>query len=136
MVFPLMVLLAIGCSQKSPEEKAMNLVIKSNVLRGDQNVGTVINDFIYERGDEVKPIGWEVTKNQNRIYLVKYRYEIHSYQEGIGERGFFFEVDLDTELVLNVTPLYVRKMEPLASPYKDEKKLVEGLIKDNLSNLE
>ena len=45
-----------------------------------------------------------------------------------GERGFFFEVNLDTEAVRNVTKEVARKMVPLSLPFKDEKQIPEKLM--------
>ncbi len=120
--------MTVSCSQEPPESKAIELVKKSYALPGGLPVELFIENFLKEKKDNVKPIGWEVTKNKDRLYLVSYKFKIYSFTEGTGERGYFFEVNLDDEVVRNVTSEFERKMKPLSSPYKDEKELMEELI--------
>jgi hypothetical protein len=71
----------------------------------------------------VKPIGWRVEKIADNRYLVSYKYNLHSFKEGVGERGFFFEVDLADNSVIDKTIEYTEKMPPLTKAYSNEKNI-------------
>ena len=124
-----LVTLSSVCSQPRPEAKALELAKRSHTLRGDKEVEFFIDEFLKKRHDEVKRLGWEVKKERNQEYLVSYIYEIHSFKEGIGKRGFFFLVNLSDGSVHNVTHEHVQKMPPFEKFYKDEKDLVDDLLK-------
>ena len=124
-----MVSLSSVCSQPRPEVKALELAQRSHTLRGDKSVEFFIEEFLKERRDEVKRLGWEVKKERDQEYLVSYIYEVHSFKEGIGKRGFFFRVNLSDGSVRNVTHEHTRKMPPFEKFYKDEKGLVDDLLK-------
>lgn len=122
-------LFAMSCSRKfSPEEKAIKLVEESRALAGDLSVKLTIEKWLKEKGEEVKPIGWKVSKKNDQVYLVSYKYKIYSFREGTGERGFFFEVDLNSGSVRNVTRRFTRKLDPLASPFEKEEEISEKLM--------
>ena len=102
--------LFISCSKGlSPEAKAIELVRESRVLSEELPVALVIKDLLKERKDEIKPIGWNVRRKEDQVYLVSYTYKIYSFDEGSGEGGYFFEVNLSSESVINVTEKYKRK---------------------------
>ena len=124
-----MVSLSSVCSQPRPEAKALELAQRSHTLRGDKSVEFFIEEFLKERSDEVKRLGWEVKKERDQEYLVSYIYEVHSFKEGIGKRGFFFRVNLSDGSVRNVTHEHIRKMPPFEKFYKDERGLVDDLLK-------
>ncbi len=122
-----------GCgSDLSPDEKALNIVKESQVLGGNISVETFIRNWLQKRKDKIKPLGWTIEKRAELIYLVSFHYRIHSFAEGLGERAYFFEVNLDTEAVRNVTREFVKEMEPLQPLILDEEKLVEELVKKQL----
>ena len=124
-----MALIVTGCQRKLiPEEKAIRLVEESQTLGGNTTVRLRLDQWLEEKGDRVRPIGWHVTQKGDQVYLVSYKYRVYSFGEGTGERGFFFEVNLDTEAVRNVTKEVARKMDPLSLPFKDEKQIPEQLM--------
>ena len=120
------------CSQvRSPEKKALALVLESHALGDDLSVHDVIDKMIREGGHNIRPLGWDVSMVEGGIYLVSYRYNIYSFQEGTGRRGYFFEVDLKDGSVRNVTEEFLKKMSPLSKPYKDEKEIIEEFREDS-----
>jgi hypothetical protein len=120
----------VGCSQElPPEEKALKLVKASQALGGDQSVKLTLNSWLKERGEEVRPIGWHVRKEHDEVYLVSYKYKIYSFKEGTGERGFFFEVNVDSGSVRNMTKEVTGKMGSLSSSFKKEQEISDQLMK-------
>ena len=112
---------SISCQQRlRPEQEAIRLVEESNAFEGGLPVRSSIDTWLKMKGNEVRPMGWRVTKKEDQIYLVAYRYRIYSFREGSGESGFFFEVNLATEAVQNVTQRVVREMGPLAPALKED----------------
>ena len=120
----------VGCSQEPPETRAVRLARESHVLKDDKPVELFINDLMQERKSDYKPIGWKTEKKSEKIFLVSYRYKIHSFREGVGERGFFFEIDLSNNSVRDVTKEYVSKMKPLSPVYQQEKQLVDEFMSE------
>ena len=119
----------IGCQQKlRPAERAIRLVEESLALGGELPVGHAIETWLEARGEDVRPIGWTVTKKDDQVYLVGYKYKIYSFEKGSGERGFFFEVNLSTEAVENVTERVTREMGSLAPPLKDGEEIPDQLL--------
>ena len=119
----------ISCPQKlRPEEKAIRLVEESRALGGELSVGLTIDKWLKERGEEVRPIGWSVSKKNDQVYSVSYKYRVYSLREGAGERGFFFEVNLPTKAVRNLTEEVTRKMDSLAPPFNNEEEISEQLM--------
>jgi len=124
-------LIHISCPQKlSPEEKAIRLVEESQALGGEMSVNLTIDKWLKEKGEEVRPIGWSASKKNDQVYLVSYKYKVYSFREGTGERGFFFEVNLPTEAVRNVTEEVTREMGSLAPPFKKEEEISEQLMQE------
>ena len=113
----------------SPKEKAFELVKNSNVLSDDLPVKRFIEEWVKENKNEVKSIGWKAMKKNDKVYLINYHYKVYSFDEGTGERVFSFEVDLDTEIVRDVTKEVERRMLPLAKPFQDEREISEELMK-------
>ena len=129
LVALLIALIMAGCSnQLPPEQRALELEEESQALGGNQSVQFTIHNWVKERGEEVKPIGWDVSKENDRIYLVSYKYEIYSFKEGTGERGFFFEVDLNSRSVRNVTKEVTQKLGALSPSFKKEEEISEQLM--------
>jgi hypothetical protein len=125
-----------GCQQRlRPEEKAIRLVEESNAFEGGLPVRLSIDNWMEMKGNEVRPMGWEVTQKEDHVYLVAYRYRIYSFREGSGESGFFFEVNLATEEVQNVTQREVREMSSLTPPLKNDKDITKELL-DKWENTE
>jgi hypothetical protein len=121
----------ICCSKGlPPEKKALVLVLESNALGEDLSVDNAIEKMISKGEDRIKILGWDVSRIDGQIYLVSYRYNIYSFEEGTGERGYFFEVDLGNDSVRNVTEEYTMKMNPLSKPFKDEKDILEKFRED------
>ncbi|MFC1534224.1 hypothetical protein ACFL7M_12755 [Thermodesulfobacteriota bacterium] len=132
IVLIFIVLAIFCCSRKlTQEQKALRLVKDSYALGGNISVADNINKWLKTKGDMVKPFGWEAEKKDENIYLVHYRYKIYSFTEGIGERGYFFEVDLVTKVVRNVTSEYLKKYEPLSLPFKSEKEVMEETLEES-----
>ena len=124
------ILSTIGCQRNlPPKQKAFELVKNSNVINKALPVKRVIQEWLKENKDEVKPIGWKVSKKDGRVYLVSYHYTIYSFNEGSGERVFSFEVDLDTEIVKDVTKEVEKRMIPLEKAFRDENEISEELLK-------
>lgn len=122
---------SISCQQRlRSEERAIRLVEDSQALGGDLSVKQTIDKWLKEKGKEVRPMGWVVTKKEDQIYLVGYKYRIYSFREGSGESGFFFEVNLATDAVQNVTQRAAREMGPLAPPLKDEDGISDQLFQE------
>ncbi len=120
-----------GCSRKlPPEAKAIEMVKHSHALGGDRSVEVFIETWLREKGDEVKPMGWEVEAEGKYLYLVSYRYELHSFKLGIGQRAYFFRVNLNTGTVRDVTGEFRRKMKPLAPPFSSEKEATEKIFEN------
>jgi hypothetical protein len=120
---------SISCQQRlRPEERAIRLVEDSQALGGELSVKHAIDKWLKEKGEEVRPMGWRVTKKGDKVYLVGYEYRIYSFQEGSGESGFFFEVNLATEAVQNVTQRETREMDPLAPPLRNDEDIPEELL--------
>ncbi len=121
----------IECQQRlRPEERAIKLVEDSQALGGELSVKQIIDKWLKEKGEEVRPMGWSVEKKDDQVYLVGYKYRIFSFQRGSGERGFFFEVNLATEEVQNVTQRKMREMGSLAPPLKDEDDISDQLFQE------
>jgi hypothetical protein len=104
-------------------------VEESQALGGKQSVKLVLDKWLKERGEEIKPIGWQVSKEHDEVYLVSYMYKVYSFREGTGERGFFFEVDVDSGSVRNVTKEVTRKMGSLSPSFRKEGEISEQLMK-------
>ena len=122
---------SISCQQRfRPEEEAIRLVEESNAFEGALPVRLSIDTWLKMKGNEVRPLGWRVTRKEDQIYLVAYRYKIFSFREGSGESGFFFEVNLATEAVQNVTLREAREMSPLAPPLEDEGRISDQLFQE------
>jgi hypothetical protein len=118
-----------SCSGNAPPEKrALELAKDSYALDGDKPAYRIIEEFTRRKGDDVKPIGWEVEKKADNKYLVSFKYKIYSFNEGVGERGFFFEVDLDNGSVTDKTEEILENMKPLSSAYKNEKEIFREMI--------
>lgn len=120
-----------GCSENLPPERyAAEIVKDSYVLSKDKTVYRFIEEFIRQKGDDVKPGSWNAEKMTDNKYLVSYKYKLHSFNEGVGERGFFFEVDLSDELVIDRTKEYLEKMKPLSKIYNNEKEILREIISE------
>ena len=121
--------LHIGCQQRlRPEERAIRLVEDSQALGGELSVKLTIDKWLKEKGEEVRPMGWRITKKDDQVYLVGYKYRVFSFEEGSGERGFFFEVNLANEVVHDVTETVIREMGSLAPPLRNDKDIPEELL--------
>ena len=129
MISTLAFVMVTGCSREMPpEEKAIRLVEESQALGGNLSVKTSIDNWLEERGDKVRPIGWAAHKKEDQVYLVSYTYNVYSFREGTGERGFFFEANLATGAVRNVTKDFVREMGSLSPSFKEEEEVREKLM--------
>lgn len=118
-----------GCSEnRHPDKRALEIVKDSYALDGGKPVYRYIKEFLIQKGDDVKPIGWNVEKTSDNEYLVSYKYKQYSFKEGIGEKGFFFEVNLDNESVIDRTNEYLEKMRPLSKAYKSEDEIFREII--------
>jgi hypothetical protein len=114
----------------SPEQKSLNLArtfVMANGLSAEKNIEKMIEAL----GNDIKPLGWYLDKKDDGVYLVRYKYELHSINKGIGERGYFFEVDPAKGIVTDVTDKYLKKMKPLSGPYKNESEIVEDLMNNS-----
>ena len=122
---------SFSCQQRlRPEERAIRLVEESNAFEGGLPVRVSIDAWIKMKENEVRPMGWRVTQKEDQIYLVAYKYRIYSFREGSGESGFFFEVNLATEKVQNVTQKEAREMGSLSPPLKDEDGISDQLFQE------
>ncbi len=130
----LMILLAgfsAGCSgDLSPEQKALVLA-KKFVMKDGLSAEKNIDNMIKGGGNDIKPLGWDVEEIENQVFLVKYRYNLHSLEMGIGERGYFFRVDLRNAAVADVTDQYLKRMAPLSKPYRNEEEIVKSVVGDS-----
>lgn len=132
---PLLAVLAIflisSCSESgSPAEKALGLVKKSHALGGAYTVEQTIEEWLRQSPDDVKPIGWETEKVSSGAYLVKYRYEMYSFEKGSGEGAYFFEVDINDARVRDVTDQFESKTDRLAPAFENADQAREGVVQD------
>ena len=124
------VLMITSCAKELPsEERALKLVEESKALGGNKSVKRTLDKWLKESGEEIKPIGWHVSKEHDAVYLVSYKYKVYSFREGTGERGFFFEVDLNSGSVRNVTKEVTQKMGSLSPSFAKEGEISEQLMK-------
>jgi len=131
LILNLLMVVLVGCSKETPPgTRAIELVKKSHALQGELSVDEKIRAWLEKKKSEVRPIGWEAKNLSGQVYLISYRFEIHSFDEGSGERGYYFEVDLNTGNVRNVTKDYQKELKPLSPPYKDEKEIAENILED------
>ena len=124
------------CSHEPPERRALTLVEESETMESGTSVKHYIASWQEEKRNEVKPLGWSVERKGDQTFLVAYRYEIHSLTQGVGVRGFFFEVDLGSGVVRNVTEQRVRLMPPLQPIYQSESDMVKELLDKPVVRLE
>lgn len=83
--------------QKSPEDKAIELVKESYALGNYPKVETQIRNWLKEKKGSLRIIGWKARKIDDQAYLVSY-----TINEGSGEQGYFFDVNLVAEIVCSV----------------------------------
>jgi hypothetical protein len=119
----------VGCSEhRSPEDRAIALVKESQALKAGVSVNDMIETLLNERENEIRPIGWEAKRVDNQRYLISYTYRIFSFERGVGHGGYFFDVDLNTGSVRNVTSKYEGDFKSLAPAFKDEKEIAEEFL--------
>ena len=125
----IIVIALIGCRQAlPPERKAIDVVKASHALGGNLPVELTIENWLKEKKDEVKPLGWNANRRDDHTYLVSFAFKIYSWDKGSGEESYFFLVNLANESVQNVTNKFKRKTKPLSAPYKNEEEISEQLI--------
>ncbi len=125
------IFLVSSCSEGgAPAEKALRLVKNSHTLGGEDTVEKTIEDWVRQSSDDVKPIGWEAEKKSPGAYLVKYRYEMYSFEKGAGEGGYFFEVDMADSRVRNVTGRFNSETRRLTPVFSNEDQAREGVVQD------
>lgn len=78
---------------------------------------------------ELEGLGGE--KKANHKYLISYKYRLFSFEEGAGEKGSFFKVDLDDKSVIDRTKEYLEKMDPFKNAYKSETEIFKELINED-----
>ena len=121
-----------GCSESiPPERQAVKIVKDSHVISKDLSVSRYIDEYVRQKGDDVKPFGWSVEKLSEEKYFVSYKYQIFRFNEGAGEKGFFFEVNIDDESVIDKTGEYLEKLKPLSSVYDSEKEIFKEIINED-----
>lgn len=119
----------VGCSEhQSPEEKAITLVKESQALKFGVSVNDMIETLLKERDNEIRPIGWEAKLVGNHRYIISYTYKIYSFDKGVGNGGYYFDVDLNSGSVRNVTKKYEEDFKSLVPAFKDEKEIVEEFL--------
>jgi hypothetical protein len=121
-------LLIFCCSDNiSPEKKALQLA-KIFIMENGLPAGKNIERMIEAGGNDVTSHGWVVEKMDDQVYLVSFKYSLYSLEKGIGEQGYFFEVDPVKDTVKNVTEQHLKKMRPLSGPYKNDQEMTEGVM--------
>jgi len=125
------IFLVSSCSEGgSPAEKALRLVKKSHALGGAYTVEQTIEDWLRQNPDDVKPIGWETEKGPSGAYLVKYRYEMYSFEKGSGGGIYCFEVDINDAGVRDVTDRFKSKTDRLMPAFENADQTREGVVQD------
>ena len=125
----LLIFVMLACRQDvPPERKAIDLIKASHALGGELSVERTIDNWLTEKKDEVKPIGWNVTIKTDHTYLVSYAFQIYSWEKGSGEDYYYFLVNLENENVQNVTDKYNQQTKSLSAPFKDVAEISEQLI--------
>jgi hypothetical protein len=81
-------------SPESPEYKAIRLVKDSHVLERNERTEGAIKDVMERKKGNLQITGWEGKKINDQIYLVSYTYDA-----GYGAVGWFFEVNLVSDIV-------------------------------------
>lgn len=126
------VFVAVACSKEQPASKAVRLVKESYALEKGQTTELVIENSLKEiekEGDDVKHIGWIVREKGEQIYLVSYEYEVYSYRRTVARnRGYFFEVNLGSGVVRNVTAKY--EWVRFSTPFQDEKDIQQRILEE------
>ena len=75
LAYLIVIAICVGtCSTDPPEVKAIKIAKKSYALVDNVTVEDEIKNWLYEKGDQVKPKGWEATKIGKRLYLAKCKY--------------------------------------------------------------
>jgi len=132
VILILIVCVAGACSKQNPASEAVRLVKESYALEKGQTTDLVIENSMKEiekKGDDVKRIGWIVRKKSEQIYLVSYEYEIYRYRKTVARnRGYFFEVDLVSGVVRNVTDKY--EWIRFSTPFQDEKDIQKRILQE------
>ncbi len=122
-----------GCSRDiAPVEKAIEIVKRSHSIIKETSVDQYLKTLLKENGDDIRPVGWFCKKIMDSRYIVSYKYTLYSFDQGTGEKGYFFEVNLDDNSVKDVTSEYQKQLKPLLPSASSEKELAEILIDDDL----
>jgi hypothetical protein len=114
----------------TPKQKALDLA-KKTVMEDGLSAENHIKKMIEDGGNDIKPQGWDIEKIEDQIFIVKYKYKIYSFEKGIGEQGYFFQVDLKKNEVVDVTDQYLQRMAPLSKPFKNEEEIDKSLFKNS-----
>jgi hypothetical protein len=124
-------LLAAGCTEKmSPEQRAIALTKESWALGDAMTVAETLDKKIQESRGDWKPIGWQAKKQQDGRWTVNYRFKVFSFDQGAGERAYYFQVDLEKGSVEDVTSRWQEAEGPLLPAFRDEKEVASALVKD------
>lgn len=132
LIVIVIVFVAMACSKERPASKAVKLVKESYALEKSQTTELIIENSMKEiekKGDDVKRIGWVVKKKGEQIYLVSYEYEVYSYRRTVARnRGYFFEVNIVSGVVRNVTANY--EWLHFSTPFQDEKDIQQRILQE------
>ncbi len=78
----------------TPEEKALGIVKRSDVLLKMTPVEAIVNKWTQDNAGKIRIVGWQVKKIDDRQYLVSY-----TGMEGTTPKGFYFVADIQSRTV-------------------------------------
>jgi predicted Zn finger-like uncharacterized protein len=81
-------------SSSTPEEKAIEMVKRSDVLLKLTSVEAIVNKWTQDNAGKYKVVGWQTKKIDEQKYLVSY-----TALDGSTPKGFYFVADLQSGVV-------------------------------------
>jgi hypothetical protein len=122
-------LLTAGCTEKmSPEQRAIELTKGSWALGDGMTVAETLDKRIQVSRGDWKPMGWQAKKQQDGRWIVSYRFKVFTFDQGAGERAYYFQVDLEKEAVRDVTSDWNETVAAPLPAFKDEKEVASEFV--------
>ncbi len=79
------------------EERAIEVVKRSEALLRNTSVESIVNKWAEENASKFKVVGWQAKKKDEQKYLVSF-----TAMDGDTQKGFYFEVDVPSGTVRNL----------------------------------
>jgi hypothetical protein len=105
----------------SPEDSAI-LLAKAPYVAGFSQKESQIRDWLKRKRGELQIIGWKAEKIDDQTYLVSYTFD-----DGSGERGYFFEVNLFARIVRDVLGDPALEKKYGIEPVKTAEEFLQGI---------